>query len=227
MPRLRRAPDRSPSTSTTSSSVGAAQPRRRSVARTRRSDDHGPHPAHPAREVGGERQVEASGDTVRAVLDDLVEHVPGARLASCLTTARSPRSSTSTSAARTFARSTASTRPSPTTQTVILLPAMAGGSTSTPLAPVVASSLLDLIGNTPLVELPRISPKPTVKIYAKLEGQNPTGSIKDRVAKSMIEAAEASGELQPGRDLLEPTSRQYRASRSRWSRSSRATRSRA
>jgi cysteine synthase B len=72
------------------------------------------------------------------------------------------------------------------------------------LAP--ASSLLDLVGNTPLVELPRLSPKRSVRLYAKLEGQNPTGSIKDRVAKTMIEAAEASGELQPGRRLLEPTS---------------------
>ena len=68
------------------------------------------------------------------------------------------------------------------------------------------SSLLDLVGNTPLVELPRLSPKHGVRIYAKLEGQNPTGSIKDRVAKAMIEDAEASGELEPGRELLEPTS---------------------
>ena len=70
----------------------------------------------------------------------------------------------------------------------------------------VAPSLLELVGSTPLVELPRISPKPSVRLYAKLEGQNPTGSIKDRVAKAMIEAAEASGELKPGRRLLEPTS---------------------
>src|SRR3954465_13386184 len=67
-------------------------------------------------------------------------------------------------------------------------------------------SLLDLVGNTPLVELPRLSPKPGVRLFAKLEGQNPTGSIKDRVAKSMIEDAEASGELEPGRELLEATS---------------------
>jgi [CysO sulfur-carrier protein]-thiocarboxylate-dependent cysteine synthase len=71
---------------------------------------------------------------------------------------------------------------------------------------VTAESLLDLVGNTPLIELKRLSPKPGVKIYAKLEGENPTGSIKDRVAKSMIDAAEASGELEPGRELLEPTS---------------------
>jgi len=69
-----------------------------------------------------------------------------------------------------------------------------------------APSVLDLVGRTPLVELPRIAPKPSVRLYAKLEGQNPTGSIKDRVAKAMIEAAEASGELEPGRRLLEPTS---------------------
>src|SRR5438445_12314935 len=69
-----------------------------------------------------------------------------------------------------------------------------------------AKSLLELVGNTPLVELPRLSPKPAVQIYAKLEGENPTGSIKDRVAKSMIEAAEAAGQLEPGRELLEPTS---------------------
>jgi len=69
-----------------------------------------------------------------------------------------------------------------------------------------ASSLLDLVGSTPLVELQRLSPKPSVRIFAKLEGQNPTGSIKDRVAVAMIDAAEVSGELTPGRRLLEPTS---------------------
>ena len=72
--------------------------------------------------------------------------------------------------------------------------------------PLVADSLLSLVGNTPLVELKRLTPKPSVRLYAKLEGENPTGSIKDRVAKSMIEAAEASGELLHGRELLEPTS---------------------
>jgi cysteine synthase len=70
---------------------------------------------------------------------------------------------------------------------------------------VVAKGVLELVGNTPLVELTRLSPE-GVRLYAKLEGQNPTGSIKDRVAKAMIEAAEASGELEPGRELLEPTS---------------------
>jgi [CysO sulfur-carrier protein]-thiocarboxylate-dependent cysteine synthase len=66
-----------------------------------------------------------------------------------------------------------------------------------------AKNLLELVGNTPLVEL---KPVGDVQVYAKLEGQNPTGSIKDRIAKAMIEAAETSGELEPGRELLEPTS---------------------
>ena len=68
------------------------------------------------------------------------------------------------------------------------------------------TDLVATIGNTPLVELTRLSPKPGVRFFAKLEGQNPTGSVKDRIAKSMIEAAEASGELTPDRMVLEPTS---------------------
>jgi cysteine synthase B len=66
--------------------------------------------------------------------------------------------------------------------------------------------LVEAVGNTPLVELPSLSPKPAVKIFAKLEGQNPTGSVKDRVAKSMIESAEAEGAIAPGQAVLEPTS---------------------
>jgi [CysO sulfur-carrier protein]-thiocarboxylate-dependent cysteine synthase len=66
--------------------------------------------------------------------------------------------------------------------------------------------VLDAIGETPLVGLPRMSPKEGVRLWAKLEGQNPTGSLKDRIAKAMIEAAEASGQLRPDRTILEPTS---------------------
>jgi [CysO sulfur-carrier protein]-thiocarboxylate-dependent cysteine synthase len=66
--------------------------------------------------------------------------------------------------------------------------------------------ILDAIGNTPLVGLPAMSPKPTVRLWAKLEGSNPTGSTKDRVALAMVEAAEASGELTPDKTILEPTS---------------------
>jgi cysteine synthase len=67
-------------------------------------------------------------------------------------------------------------------------------------------SILDLIGNTPLVEVPRLSPQASVRIWVKLEGQNPTGSVKDRIALAMIEAGEASGELTPQKTILEPTS---------------------
>ena len=67
-------------------------------------------------------------------------------------------------------------------------------------------NIVESIGNTPLVELPRLSPNPNVRIYAKLEGRNPTGSVKDRVAKAMIEAAEAEGAIEPGQTVIEPTS---------------------
>jgi cysteine synthase len=66
--------------------------------------------------------------------------------------------------------------------------------------------LVEAIGNTPLVELKRLSPKPGVRIWAKLESLNPTGSIKDRVARALIEDAEVRGAIGPGQTLLEPTS---------------------
>src|SRR5438876_2581570 len=67
-------------------------------------------------------------------------------------------------------------------------------------------SILETIGNTPLVELKSFSPRPGVQIFAKLEGMNPSGSIKDRIALKMVQEAEASGKLKPGSILLEPTS---------------------
>jgi cysteine synthase B len=67
-------------------------------------------------------------------------------------------------------------------------------------------SLLDACGDTPLVGLPRLSPSPEVRLWAKLEDRNPTGSIKDRPAVWMIRAAEAAGHLRPGDTILEPTS---------------------
>jgi cysteine synthase B len=66
--------------------------------------------------------------------------------------------------------------------------------------------ILATIGNTPMVELQNLSPKLEVRIFAKLEGQNPTGSVKDRIALKMIERAEASGEISANRTILEPTS---------------------
>ena len=67
-------------------------------------------------------------------------------------------------------------------------------------------SLIDTVGGTPLVGLPQLSPSPDVRIWAKLEDQNPTGSIKDRAALKMIDQAEADGSLRPGCTILEPTS---------------------
>jgi cysteine synthase B len=149
--------------------------------------------------TGGAREVEATGDTVRDLLDDLGERFPslrgqvldGGELAPFVNVYVEGEDVRTLDGLETEVADGS---------TVILLPAMAGGQ-RVDLAP----SLLELVGHTPLVELARLSP-PGVSIYAKLEGQNPTGSIKDRVAKAMIEAAEASGELQPGRELLEPTS---------------------
>ena len=66
--------------------------------------------------------------------------------------------------------------------------------------------IIDAIGNTPLVELPTFSPKRGVRIFAKLEGHNPTGSVKDRIARAMVEQAEKDGLLTPDRTILEPTS---------------------
>ena len=66
--------------------------------------------------------------------------------------------------------------------------------------------IVQSIGNTPLVELPRLSPKPGVRIWAKLESRNPTGSVKDRVARALIDDAEAQGAIMPGQTILEPTS---------------------
>jgi [CysO sulfur-carrier protein]-thiocarboxylate-dependent cysteine synthase len=67
-------------------------------------------------------------------------------------------------------------------------------------------SILDLIGDTPLVGVHALSPNPAVRIYAKLEGQNPGGSMKDRIALRMVEGAERAGVLQPGDTILEPSS---------------------
>jgi [CysO sulfur-carrier protein]-thiocarboxylate-dependent cysteine synthase len=142
--------------------------------------------------TGGEREVPVAGDTVGEILDDLTARFPGLegqlQFANVYVDGEDIRTLDDLET------------PVSEGQTVILLPAMAGGASR--LAP----GLLDLVGDTPLVELPRLAPKSGVHIHAKLEGANPTGSIKDRVAVAMIEAAEASGELEPGRALIEPTS---------------------
>src|SRR5574341_2620033 len=69
-----------------------------------------------------------------------------------------------------------------------------------------SESILDTIGNTPLVRLRHLSPKPGVNVFAKLEGHNPTGSVKDRIALYMVNEAEKEGLLTPDKTILEPTS---------------------
>jgi len=70
----------------------------------------------------------------------------------------------------------------------------------------VYSSVLDLIGNTPIIDVSQLSPDPGVRLLAKLEGQNPAGSVKDRIAAAMVRAAEEAGELVPGKIVIEPSS---------------------
>jgi [CysO sulfur-carrier protein]-thiocarboxylate-dependent cysteine synthase len=151
-------------------------------------------------EAEGAREVEASAGTLRDVLAELAERFPALgrqvledddELAAFVNVYVDSEDARTLQGLDT---------PVGERSTVILLPAMAGGER------VLSPSILDTIGSTPLVELPRLSPKESVRLYAKLEGQNPTGSLKDRVAKAMIEDAEAGGELEPGRELLEPTS---------------------
>jgi [CysO sulfur-carrier protein]-thiocarboxylate-dependent cysteine synthase len=75
-----------------------------------------------------------------------------------------------------------------------------------PMPGLVNDSVLDLIGNTPVVDVSVLSPNPNVRIIAKLEMQNPFGSVKDRIAKAMIEQAEKDGHLLPGQTIVEPSS---------------------
>src|SRR4029450_8073226 len=70
----------------------------------------------------------------------------------------------------------------------------------------VHASVLDLLGNTPMVDVSALSPNPDVRILAKLEGQNPAGSVKDRIARTMVAEAEADGTRPPRRTIIEPSS---------------------
>ena len=83
---------------------------------------------------------------------------------------------------------------------------MSAAASVLPFAPRTTRDVLSAIGNTPLVELPRLRPEGGARLWAKLESHNPTGSVKDRVALSMIETAERDGLLRPGQTILEPTS---------------------
>ena len=163
------------------------------------------------------RELNASGSTVRELLEDLASRIPALGSRVYGNGEIQPFVNVYVDGEDVRTQDGLDTPVAPGA-TLILLPAMAGGASVLPQASVrpaparrrlpttkPARSLLDLVGKTPLVELSRLAP-PGTRIYAKLEGQNPTGSIKDRIAKAMIEAAEASGDLEPGMELLEPTS---------------------
>src|SRR6188768_2676308 len=79
-------------------------------------------------------------------------------------------------------------------------------SPAAPLPAMVHPRVLDMIGNTPMVDVSNLSPNPRVRILAKMEMQNPFGSVKDRIARSMIETAEKEGLLHPGQTIVEPSS---------------------
>jgi len=149
-------------------------------------------------EVGGAREVEGSGRTLRELLDDLAARFPG--LGRQVLDGDGVAPYVNVYVGSEDVRTLQGLETPVEGTTVILLPAMAGGEQT------VTPSILEAVGSTPLVELPRLAPNGRVRLFAKLEGHNPTGSTKDRVAKAMVEAAEASGELEPGRELLEPTS---------------------
>jgi [CysO sulfur-carrier protein]-thiocarboxylate-dependent cysteine synthase len=150
-------------------------------------------------QTGGAREVDAFGATVRELLTDLAARFPalGRQVLEDGGIAPFVNVYLDNEDVRTLDGLDTPVRES---STLILLPAMAGGERT------LTASILEPIGDTPLVELPRLSPHSGIRLSAKLEGANPTGSTKDRVARAMIEAAEASGELEPGRELLEPTS---------------------
>ncbi len=151
-------------------------------------------------EVGGAREVDASGANLRDLLGDLASRFPGlgnqvleddgdiAPFVNVYVDAEDVRTLQGLDT------------PLRESSTVILLPAMAGGERT------LERSVLSTVGSTPLVELPRLAPHEGIRLFAKLEGQNPTGSLKDRVALAMVAAAEERGELEPGREILEPTS---------------------
>ena len=190
VPGLRRAARRSPSTSTTSSSAPEGP----------RTHEQSQDPTDAAR--GGRRRARgpAEGGNVRELLDDLMARFPLLRAQIVRDDEIAPFVNVYVEGEDVRTLDGLDT-PVEHGQTVILLPAMAGGcSTPRPPAPSSSSSA------TPRSSSCRGSRRAGGPLYAKLEGQNPTGSIKDRVALAMIEAAEAAGELEPGRELLEPTS---------------------
>ena len=157
--------------------------------------------------TGGEREIEGAGATVSEVLDALYDRHPAVR-----TQLQTPDGELhrfvniylNDEDVRLLGWLDTEVADG---DTLLILPAMAGGATGlAPPAAVISSDLPETIGNTPLVQLNHISPNPDVRILAKLESHNPTGSIKDRTALSLINDAEQRGVIRPGDTIMEPTS---------------------
>ena len=157
-------------------------------------------------QVGGERQVEVSGATLREALEDLFTQFPAVRDQIVDAEGQINRFVNVYVSNEDVRLGQGLETPVPDGSTVIVLPAMAGGSVFPPNVCRGGGDVLSAIGGTPLVELPNLRPAGGARIWSKLEMLNPSGSIKDRVALSMIESAEAQGLLSPGQTIIEPTS---------------------
>ncbi|CAN5474574.1 hypothetical protein BH20CHL6_BH20CHL6_01240 [soil metagenome] len=180
-------------------------------------------------QAGGNKQVDVPGDTIGQVVEALVGQFPALRDQLLTGDGDLNRFVNVYLNGQDIRYLGGLETPVEATDTVILLPAMAGGALADravfradgvldierlrPHAHEGARphggrypSIVDAIGHTPLVEIPRMSPNPNVRLYAKLEFLNPTGSVKDRVAKYLIEDLESSGRLGPDSIIVEPTS---------------------
>jgi len=157
-------------------------------------------------QVGGARQVEVAGSTLREALDDLFAQFPAVRDQIVDGEGQINRFVNVYVSNEDVRLGQGLDTPVPDGSTVIVLPAMAGGSVFPPNVCRGGGDVLSAIGGTPLVELPNLRPAGGARIWSKLEMLNPSGSIKDRVALSLIESAEAQGLLSPGQTIIEPTS---------------------
>lgn len=157
-------------------------------------------------QVGGARQVEVTGATLREALEDLFTQFPAVRDQIVDAEGQINRFVNVYVSNEDVRLGQGLETPVPDGSTVIVLPAMAGGSVFPPNVCRGGGDVLSAIGGTPLVELPNLRPAGGARIWSKLEMLNPSGSIKDRVALSMIESAEAQGLLSPGQTIIEPTS---------------------
>jgi len=157
-------------------------------------------------QVGGARQVEVAGATLREALEDLFTQFPAVRDQIVDAEGQINRFVNVYVSNEDVRLGQGLDTPVPDGSTVIVLPAMAGGSVFPPNVCRGGGDVLSAIGGTPLVELPNLRPAGGARIWSKLEMLNPSGSIKDRVALSLIESAEAQGLLSPGQTIIEPTS---------------------